>query len=96
VKKIIEEREKLFLEMQKFDWLKVHPSQSNYFLFETKHWAELFKYLLERGIIVRQMNNGRRLQEALRVTVGSPEENKVFVEALRGFPALPTNPKECL
>ena len=45
--------------------------------------SEIFKELLVRGIIVRSMRS-LSCDDGLRVTIGKPEENQAFLEALKG------------
>jgi histidinol-phosphate/aromatic aminotransferase/cobyric acid decarboxylase-like protein len=46
----------------------------------------LFKRLLEEGILVRAFESPR-LRDMLRVTVGHPEENLIFIDRLRAITA---------
>ncbi len=58
------------------------PSVGNFILFKSPGpAAEIYNKLLHKGVIVRPMG-GYRLPEWIRVTVGLPEENKRFIEAL--------------
>ncbi len=58
------------------------PSVGNFFIFKSPQDPEdLYQKLLRKGVIVRPMK-GYRLPEWLRVTVGLPEENKRFIQAL--------------
>lgn len=84
-KLLIAEREKLFEQLQSFEVFKVYPSQANFILFEYEHSGDLFKKLVHAGVIVRQVNDGRRLKNALRVSVGTPEENAFFIQMLKKF-----------
>ena len=54
------------------------PSGANFFLFETTQPAQLWQELLEQGVLVRDVG----LAGYLRVTVGRPEENELFIKAL--------------
>lgn len=62
---------------------RVWPSQGNYLLFRTRV-EDLFERLLAQGVLVRDFSTTPRLEGCLRVTVGTPEENDTFLEALRG------------
>jgi len=71
---------------QKFDELDLAyvPSQSYFILlvdlkYDTNGIAEA---MLRRGVIVRPCH-GFHLPQAIRVTVGKPEDNERMVEALR-------------
>lgn len=58
------------------------PTQSNFLFFRTPRPApEVFEALLDRGVIVRPLV-GYGYPEHLRVSVGRPEENQRFIEAL--------------
>ncbi len=59
------------------------PTQSNFLFFRVPRPAQdLFEALLDRGVIVRPLT-GYGYPEHLRVSVGRPEENRRFIEALR-------------
>ena len=56
----------------------VIPSQANFLYFDTKRdGQQVFDELLREGVIVRHIKGSM-----IRVTVGRPEENKRFLEAL--------------
>ncbi len=57
------------------------PSQANFLLVEVGDGVEIFERLLREGVIVRPVK-GYGLPSHIRVTVGRPEENERFVEAL--------------
>ncbi|MBW7995218.1 MAG: histidinol-phosphate transaminase [Candidatus Glassbacteria bacterium] len=60
------------------------PSQSNFILIECTAVAarELFERLLARGVLIRNVSNYTGLARYLRITVGTPEENRVLIRAL--------------
>ncbi len=64
--------------------LEVWPSQANFILFrpERRKGAEVWQELLERSILVRNTSSWPGLSGCLRVTVGTPEENDLFLAAL--------------
>jgi histidinol-phosphate aminotransferase len=57
------------------------PSAANFILVRVGQGLTVYERLLQRGVIVRPMD-GYGLPEYLRVTIGLPEENRRFVEAL--------------
>jgi len=67
-----------------FDKLKLKyvPSQGNFILVHVGKGQEVFKQLLTQGVIVRPMG-GYKFPEHVRVTVGTMEENRKFIEALQ-------------
>jgi histidinol-phosphate aminotransferase len=65
--------------------LEFYPSQTNFILIDFKiDGDEVFQYLLERGYIVR---SGKPLgfPEAVRITVGSTEQNEGVLSVLQEF-----------
>jgi histidinol-phosphate aminotransferase len=57
----------------------VVPSDANFLLFTVAEPQRIWKELLDKGVLIRDVG----LSGYLRVTVGTPEENVKFVEALR-------------
>jgi histidinol-phosphate aminotransferase len=83
VQKVISERERLLKELQKMEGVKVFPSKANFFLFKTPFEADtVHKKLLEKGVLVRNVSYLPNLKGCLRVNVGKPEENDIFIEQL--------------
>ena len=78
---IVAERDLLFREMQKINGIVPYPSEANFILFRTGNPERLFKGLLGDGILVKNMKG--LVPGCLRVTIGRPNENKMFLCALR-------------
>ena len=57
----------------------IYPSVSNFVFIKTSKAKEIFEYLLSQSIAVRYM------EDYLRITAGSTEENKALMKALIGF-----------
>jgi histidinol-phosphate aminotransferase len=63
--------------------LKYTPSRANFILVDTGRSAsDVFNWLLKEGVIVRPMTSFG-METCLRVTVGTPEENRRLVKALK-------------
>jgi histidinol-phosphate aminotransferase len=77
------ERERLRRGLEALDGVEVFDSVANFLLFRTAV-ADLFDRLLARGVLVRDFSNVDRLEGCLRVTIGTPEEDDLFLEALAG------------
>jgi histidinol-phosphate aminotransferase len=83
VKEIIKERELLKAELQELKTVsKVFPSNANFLLVRFLDSNFIFSYLIEKKIIVRVRSNVPLCNGCLRITVGTPEENKTLLEAL--------------
>jgi len=74
-------REYLYGELTRLE-IEYVPSMANFILMDLKRPAlPVYENLLRRGIIVRPMGM-YRLPNHLRVSVGLPHENEIFIEAL--------------
>ena len=62
---------------------RVFPSEGNFLLFRCPDASGICRYLMERGIVVRDRSLMPGLDDCLRVSVGTPEENDAFLDALR-------------
>lgn len=63
----------------------IYPTDSNFFLVRVTDADDIYRYLVERGIIVRNRNRVALCGNCLRVTVGTPQENCDLLSALRQY-----------
>lgn len=63
----------------------IYPTDSNFFLVRVTDADDIYRYLVERGIIVRNRNRVALCGNCLRVTVGTPQENCELLSALRQY-----------
>ncbi len=62
----------------------VFPSEANFFLVRVPDAVLVFDALKSNGVLVRNFNGAHPLLEnCLRITVGTPEENRTLLSALR-------------
>lgn len=61
---------------------RVYPSQGNYVLARFRDAESAFRSLLAAGVVVRDQRAAPQLGDALRITVGSPEQNDRVISAL--------------
>lgn len=64
---------------------RVYPTDANFFLAEVSDADKVYRYLVDRGIIVRNRNRVALCQNCLRITVGTPNENCELLSALRQY-----------
>jgi histidinol-phosphate aminotransferase len=81
VKAVIEERERLFLELSKIRQITPFPTGANFILFRVTEPDRIYSELLKGGVLVRNMN--RAVNGCLRVTVGTKRENNIFLGVLK-------------
>jgi histidinol-phosphate aminotransferase len=62
---------------------KIYPSDSNFLLVKVDDANKVYSYLVENEIIVRNRNTVSLCEGCLRITVGTPEENRLLVESLK-------------
>ncbi len=67
--------------------LKVHPSDANFLLVQVTDPVKIYRYLLTKGIVVRDRSKVELCEGCLRITVGTHEENTTLLAALSEFPA---------
>jgi histidinol-phosphate aminotransferase len=80
IKAIVSEREKLFEGLLKIKDIRPYPSEANFILFRLKEPDRMYHGLLKKGVLVRNMKGV--VNGCLRVTVGTPEENNIFLKVL--------------
>ena len=61
---------------------RVYPSQGNYLLVRFHDAEAVFQQLLAAGVVVRDMRASPQLGDALRISIGSPQENDALIQAL--------------
>ncbi len=81
IKSIISERERLFNELSEIEGIKPYPSEANFILFRIKNPDRIYQALLKKGVLIRNMKGV--VDGCLRVTIGTPEENRIFIKALK-------------
>jgi len=79
-KNIIDEREKMVIELNKVTFIeKVFSSEANFLLIKTKNADETYDFLLKHNIIVRNRSNQLNCEECLRITIGTAGQNKLLL-----------------
>ncbi|MEG6520958.1 histidinol-phosphate transaminase [Desulfotomaculum sp. 1211_IL3151] len=82
IKAIKEQREQVYRQLQGLEGVTPFPSLANYILFRTNYSSKvIYQGLLEKGVLIRKLG-GPELPGFLRVSVGTLEQNKIFIEAL--------------
>lgn len=81
------DREALYQRLQALPGVTPFPSQANFILFKVAagRAGAIFEGLKKAGVLIKNLHGAHpALADCLRVTVGRPEENRAFLEALRG------------
>ena len=61
---------------------RVYPSQGNFLLARFEDAGAAFEALLASGVVVRDQRAAPQLRDALRISIGSPEQNRRVLAAL--------------
>ncbi len=81
---LISEREKLYNALSHTQGVTAYPSETNFILIRTEADATAVHGKLKRaGILIKDLNKPGPLRNCLRVTIGTPEENREFLKELK-------------
>ena len=64
----------------------IYPSDANFLLVRFDDAQAVYDYLVGRGIIVRNRDKIRLCENCLRITVGTPQEDRILIETLQSYP----------
>lgn len=83
---IIQQRLFLRTELEKLSLVKkIFPSETNFLLVKTSNATLLYDKLISKKIIVRNRSNQVHCENCLRITIGTAEENKNLINALKSL-----------
>ncbi len=79
------ERLRLLNALKNKAWVKkIWPSDANYLLIETTNALEIMQLCANNGIVIREMFDKPGLDNAVRITIGTPEQNQALINILDG------------
>lgn len=76
------ERERLAAELGRLPQVRVFPSQANFILVRVPDADRAHAALLARRVLVKNLN-GDATRNCLRITIGTPQENRILLDALK-------------
>ncbi len=86
VRQLVTEREKLKMDLERLPFVQmVYPSEANFLLVKMKKASAIYNALIARGIVVRDRSRVILCEDCLRITIGTPQEDKELLEALGGI-----------
>ncbi len=86
IRETIQEREQLAAALEALPFVQqVYPSDANFILVRTTAPRDIYSYLVNKGIIVRDRSSVILCDGCLRITVGTAEENLQLVATLKSF-----------
>lgn len=86
VKTLLTERTILISELEKLPVVEhIYPTDANFILVKVTDANAIYQYLVNKSIIVRNRNTISLCLGCLRITVGTPDENKILLQELQQF-----------
>lgn len=86
VKEILQQREMVRDRLNALECVdRIYPSDANFLLVKVYDADNTYRFLLDRGIIVRNRNRVTLCKGCLRITVGTPAENEEIIAALKEY-----------
>jgi len=80
---LIRERDRVSAELKHSPWiLRVYPSAANFLLVETTDAPQVLERIKSTGLVVRDFSGKGGLGAALRISIGTPEQNDRVLAAL--------------
>lgn len=88
IKATVQEREVLVKELAQLPIVqKVYPSDANFVLAKMNKATEVYNFLKEKGIIVRNRSHVILCEDCLRITVGTPGQDRQLLQSLSDYAA---------
>ncbi len=83
---LLNERQTLVERLKQLPFVqKIYPSDSNFVLVKVGNANGIYGKLVDQGIIVRNRHSVTLCEGCLRITVGTPDENRILLEALKNL-----------
>ena len=86
IKEVVDQKVILIKEMQQLSYVeKIYPSDANFILVKVTNANALYDYLSGNEVIVRNRSKDVNCENCLRITIGTPEENKIVINLLKTY-----------
>lgn len=86
---ILKERTALISELKSIRYIsKIYPTDANFVLVKVDDANKRYNQLIEKGIVIRNRTTQTGCENTLRLTVGTPKENKILINILQGLETL--------
>jgi histidinol-phosphate aminotransferase len=83
VQLLVTERTRILEALRQMPGVKAYDSKANFIFFRVERDPkEVFQALLEKNILVRDVSRYPLLEGGLRVSVGTPDDNATFLQAM--------------
>ena len=86
IREAIEQKEILRIGFNSLAFIiNVFPSDANFILIKVRDGNDLYRYLTQNEIVVRNRTNEPGCENCLRISIGRPEENEKLLAALKNY-----------
>jgi histidinol-phosphate aminotransferase len=87
VRKIVEEKKRMFTELRKMAGVEVYPSEGNFLLIRLQNHDPntIHEELMRRGFVLRNLSSNPQLHSCLRITVSTRRHNEKLLRLLRNL-----------
>lgn len=86
VKLILKERSRLIQNLRELTLVKhIYPTDANFVLIRVDDASGMYRYLIDKSIVVRNRSSVTLCHGCIRITVGTPEENDALIQEMRKF-----------
>lgn len=86
IREILLQRKQLEDQLQVLPFVqKIYPSDANFLLVKVKDPGRIHAYLIQKGIIVRDRSSVPLCEGCLRISIGTPGENRDLLTALKQY-----------
>ena len=83
IERILRGRDVIFEGLRRTPGIEVFTSEANFVLFRVEHGHAVWRDLLhDSSILIRDFSRVEGLEDCLRVTVGTPDQNEAFLAAI--------------
>jgi len=84
ISSLLEERAVLLKELLQVKFIKeIYPTDANFVLVKVDNATQRYNELIEKGIVIRNRTTQPLCSNTLRFTIGTSEENKKLIDALK-------------
>lgn len=89
VKEIIDARQILAEQLYKLNLTRsIYPSDANFLLVKVSDANDIYQYLCQNGVVVRNRTRVTLCNNCLRITIGSQEENQLLIDYLKKYDSI--------
>lgn len=88
IKEVVQQKAYLINELNGLSFVKiVYPSDANFILIRVDDADAIYQFLASNEIVVRNRSKEPGCKNCLRISIGTPEENKNLLSALKNYKA---------